>query len=261
MDILRALASPSLDIRKKTLDFAMNLVNQRNIDEVVLLLKKEISKTQSDEVDKAADYRKLLIKAIHSCALKFPDVAGSVVHALMDYISDNSTDSAIDVVTFVGEVVETYPEHRQSIVRKLLENISAIESTSVLRVALWIVGEYSESVEDIDVGFTQIKELLGPIPFQFDDEEEKVEIKVDNAPKQSAAVNRILADGTYASQSAYVPTPEISPLKKKRTYLRGFFFYFVIIFKKILTKFHRGNFERKFRARVNHWNDFNKIGY
>lgn len=232
MDILRALASPSLDIRKKTLDFAMNLVNQRNIDEVVLLLKKEISKTQSDEVDKAADYRKLLIKAIHSCALKFPDVAGSVVHALMDYVSDNSTDSAIDVVTFVGEVVETYPEHRQSIVRKLLENISAIESTSVLRVALWIVGEYSESVEDIDVGFTQIKELLGPVPFQLEVEEEKVEVKVEhnnNAPsKPSGPANRILADGTYASQSAYVPTPDIAPIKKKKSYLRGSFSFFLI---------------------------------
>ncbi len=34
MDILRALSSPNMDIRKKTLDIGMDLVTSRNIDEV-----------------------------------------------------------------------------------------------------------------------------------------------------------------------------------------------------------------------------------
>lgn len=34
MDILRVLSSPNMDIRKKTLDLAMELLTQRNIDEV-----------------------------------------------------------------------------------------------------------------------------------------------------------------------------------------------------------------------------------
>lgn len=34
MDILRALASPNMDIRKKTLDISMDLITSRNIDEV-----------------------------------------------------------------------------------------------------------------------------------------------------------------------------------------------------------------------------------
>jgi coatomer subunit beta len=34
MDTLRALASPSLDIRRKTLDISLDLITQRNIDEV-----------------------------------------------------------------------------------------------------------------------------------------------------------------------------------------------------------------------------------
>lgn len=36
MDMLRALSSPSLDIRKKTLDISMELITSRNIDEVGL---------------------------------------------------------------------------------------------------------------------------------------------------------------------------------------------------------------------------------
>ena len=33
MDMLRALAAPNMDIRKKTLDLALGLIDQRNIDE------------------------------------------------------------------------------------------------------------------------------------------------------------------------------------------------------------------------------------
>ena len=33
MDMLRALATPNMDIRKKTLDIALDLITARNIDE------------------------------------------------------------------------------------------------------------------------------------------------------------------------------------------------------------------------------------
>nr|TKS15825.1 putative coatmer beta subunit family protein [Populus alba] len=44
MDVLRALSSPNLDIQKKTLDIALDLITPRNITEVVLMLKKEVMK-------------------------------------------------------------------------------------------------------------------------------------------------------------------------------------------------------------------------
>ena len=34
MDVLRALSAPNMDIRKKTLDIALDLITSRNIDEV-----------------------------------------------------------------------------------------------------------------------------------------------------------------------------------------------------------------------------------
>lgn len=88
MDVLRALGSPNLDIRRKTLDIALDLITPRNIDEVVLTLKKEVVKTQNRELEKGGEYRQMLVQAIHSCAVKFPDVAGSVVHLLMDFLGD-----------------------------------------------------------------------------------------------------------------------------------------------------------------------------
>ena len=53
---------------------------------------------ESDQDSKGAVYRAMLIQAIHQCAFKFPDVADSVVHVLMDFLSG---DGAIDVIVFV----------------------------------------------------------------------------------------------------------------------------------------------------------------
>lgn len=209
MEILRNLATPTLDIKKRTLDFAMDLVHPSNIDEVVLLLKKEINKTHGDEIDKGPEYRRYLVKAIHSCALRFPDVASNVVHALMDNLGDKNAASALDVINFVAEVVQSYPEHRESIVHKLLDCFNDINCTSVLRVALWIIGEYSETVNDVDVAFTQLKKQLGGLTFttektEEEEEEEKKPVQAE-APKIKTTT-RVLADGTYATQSSYVPS-------------------------------------------------------
>lgn len=103
MDVLRALSSPSVGIQRKTLDIVLELITPRNVSELVLTLKKEVVKTQSGEHEKNGEYRQMLIQAIHSCAIKFPEVASTVVHLLMDFLGDNNIASAMDVAVFVRE--------------------------------------------------------------------------------------------------------------------------------------------------------------
>ena len=90
MDLLRVLASPNIDIRKKTLDLILDLLSVRNVDEVIQFLKKElvrleniitVSNENSDKI-----YRKVLISAVYQCAIKFPEVASVVVSILMMYV-------------------------------------------------------------------------------------------------------------------------------------------------------------------------------
>ena len=157
MDVLRALTSPNMDIRKKTLDIALDLITSRNIDEVVMVLKKEVMKTQNKELDKGPEYRQLLVQAIHSCAVKFPDVAGSVIHLLMDFLGDTNTASALDVVFFVREIMETNSKLRASVLERLLDSYNQIRSSRVCSCTLWIIGEYCDQKDDIyaalEVGF------------------------------------------------------------------------------------------------------------
>ena len=73
--------------------------------QVVMVLKKEVMKTQSKELEKGAEYRHLLVHAIHECAAGFPDVAASVIHLLMDFLGDANSASALDVIFFVREIM------------------------------------------------------------------------------------------------------------------------------------------------------------
>merc|ERR1711992_88433 len=98
MDILRVLSSPDLEVRRKTLTLAMDLVTSRNIDELVLVLKKEINKTSGTgskgDVDDTSKYRQLLVRTLHSCCIRFPDVASNVIPLLMDFLSDSVNDES-----------------------------------------------------------------------------------------------------------------------------------------------------------------------
>jgi coatomer subunit beta len=60
MDILRALTTPNIDIRKKTLGITRNIISNRNVHDVVNFLKKEIVASESSNDSLASPYRTLL---------------------------------------------------------------------------------------------------------------------------------------------------------------------------------------------------------
>ena len=63
--------------------------------------------------------------------MKFPDVAGSVIQLLMDFLGDTSTASALDVIFFVREIVETNEKLRPAILARLLDSFTQIRSSRV----------------------------------------------------------------------------------------------------------------------------------
>jgi len=229
MNVLGALTSPNMDIRKKTLDIVLDLVSPKNVEDVVMFLKKEIQKTQSKEIEDAGDYRQLLIQSIHSCAVKYSDVASNIIHVLMDFVGDMSnSSSAVDVIIFVREVMESYPNLRPSLLKKLLENLPLIKSGKVFRGALWILGEYSSTTKDVDRAFTTLKENIGSLPFFTEEEDDVKDSKTEEktttttttsttttttsttttttstATKSTSAPKKpaVTSDGSYATQTA-----------------------------------------------------------
>eukprot|EP00887_Chlorella_sp_A99_P002075 scaffold21.g2075.t1 len=210
MDILRALSSPNLDIRSKTLDIALDLVTARNVDEVVGVLKKEAVKTQNKDLEKGAEYRQLLVGAIHQCAVRYPDVAASVLHLLMDFLSDPNTASALDVVFFIREIMETNPKLHDTIVERLLDTFPSIRASRVATCTLWIMAEYCASPEEVAGALEAIRAGLGPLPFfrERTEEEQEAEAAAASVPALiQKARPAVLADGSYATQTALPGEP------------------------------------------------------
>jgi coatomer subunit beta len=215
MEILRVLSSPDIDVRRKALEIALDMVSSKNVEDVVLLLKKELTKTLDQEYEKNNEYRQLLIHSIHQCAIKFSEVAASVVDLLMDFIADFNSNSAVDVINFVKEVVEKFPKLRSSIVERLVSTLSEVRAGKVYRGALWIVGEYSLEANDIRDAWKRIRASLGEIPILASEqrlldeaneghvEEPKVEhVNGNGKAAAPSGSRRVLADGTYATESA-----------------------------------------------------------
>lgn len=131
----------------------------------------------------------------------------------MDFIADFNATSAVDVITFVKEVVEKFPKLRSSIVERLVSTLSEVRAGKVYRGALWVVGEYSLEANDIRDAWRRIRASLGEIPILASEQrlldaapEDNAEPKdqVNGHAKASAPTGsrKVLADGTYATESA-----------------------------------------------------------
>lgn len=205
MDILRVLASPDLEVRNKTLGLALDLVSSRNIEEMVLVLKKEVSKTHDVEHEDTGKYRQLLVRTLHSCCIKFPDVAATVIPVLAEFLSDTNELAATDVLVFVREAIQKFENLRPLIIEKLLESFAEIKSVKVHRAALWILGEYATTIDDIEAVIKQLHQTLGEAPLLEIEERlvagETPTETTNAAPSQSSTL--VTSDGTYATQSAF----------------------------------------------------------
>ncbi|KAJ7684598.1 coatomer protein [Mycena polygramma] len=213
MDVLQVLSSADMDVRRKAISIVLSMTTSRNVEDVVLFLKKQLQKTQETEFEKAPEYRQLLIQSIHVTAIKFSEIAASVVHALMDFLGDSNNPSALDVVAFVREVVEKFPHLRSNVTSRLIEKLSEIKSGKVFRGVLWILGEYIESIPDIQAAMQEIRKVLGEIPILAS--EQKLLDEAAGGGEEGATSPKVetgggkpkvLADGTYATETAYSST-------------------------------------------------------
>ncbi|ERE77706.1 coatomer subunit beta [Cricetulus griseus] len=223
MDILRVLSTPDLEVRKKTLQLALDLVSSRNVEELVIVLKKEVIKTNNvSEHEDTDKYRQLLVRTLHSCSVRFPDMAANVIPVLMEFLSDSNEAAAADVLEFVREAIQRFDNLRMLIVEKMLEVFHAIKSVKIYRGALWILGEYCSTKEDIQSVMTEVRRSLGEIPIvESEIKKEAGELKPEEEITVGPVQKLVTEMGTYATQSALSSS---RPTKKEedRPPLRGF---------------------------------------
>jgi len=131
----------------------------------------------------------------------------------MDFIADFNSASAVDVITFVKEVVEKFPKLRSTIVERLVSSLGEVRAGKVYRGSLWIIGEYSLEASDIREAWKRIRASLGEIPILASEQRLLEEVPDSQSGESTEQVNghkpaaptgsrKVLADGTYATESA-----------------------------------------------------------
>lgn len=231
MDMLHSLANPNVDIRRKVLDLVLGLLTARNVQEVVLYLKKEVVDMQGSELEKASEYHQMLVQAIHACAVEHPEVAGSVVHLLVDFLGESNGAIAYDVVLFVREIMETNPMLRESMIQRLFSAFCQIQESFVCSCALWMLGEYSFSVYEVESAISTIKQSLGNLPFYTVSEERELTDALKpahpmmNSCTACSKTPIVLADDAYATHifatNAAISAPVAHGLLASKQYLRS----------------------------------------
>jgi coatomer subunit beta len=136
----------------------------------------------------------------------------------MEFLGDTNNPSALDVVAFVREVVEKFPALRPAITERLIDTLSEIRAGKVFRGVLWILGEYVETEKAVGDTFAALRRVLGEVPILASeqklldqaggDEEDESAKKDESAPTAAAGGGKpkVLADGTYATETAYTST-------------------------------------------------------
>ena len=96
--------------------------------------------------------------------MKFPEVAGSVVGVLLDFLADPNAEAALTVVFFMREIIETNTKLQRTIYEQLLSTFGQIRSSRVCSSALWIIGEYCHTAADVEAAMSTLKASLGAPP-------------------------------------------------------------------------------------------------
>lgn len=214
MDILRILnVATDLEVKQKVLNLSLDLINSRNVEELVQLLKKEIFKTQNEShgtADENSKYCQMLVRTIHSVCMKYPEVVSStnILTTLFELlVNKNDETTAILVIVFCRQFISTNVQSKTWLINKLLEIFPSIRNVKVHRGLIWILGEFGDESE------TQLQEILNLIKLSLGDvpivESELIKLESGaeesgdhKAPSVTGSAKLVTADGSYATQSA-----------------------------------------------------------
>ena len=127
---------------------------------------------------------------------------------------NRSAFTSLETILFIREVIEVHPEHRQAIFEKICDSFENIRSHLVIRVALWILGEYATTQKDIERAFDVIKRNVGALPLFVPKDLDQIDGESDKNQGASASTGPkvitktiILPDGSYGTETIVVDDP------------------------------------------------------
>ncbi|ORM39546.1 Coatomer subunit beta-2 [Babesia sp. Xinjiang] len=212
MDIVHALNGSSREVSLGLLSLALRSLTRQNVESLLQSFKKAFTTAEDIATysqQQIAEYRIMLIKAIHYTCGRYPERSGIVYDMLLGYLSHQHQQTAEDCALFFKQLTELLPQLREETIVKLLTYLEMIPHSNVLSVCFWVIGEYAESSQLASHCCNHIYDILSPYPFvapncltesshsfassEFSSEEFETTVTTQTV---------VLQDGTYGAQLA-----------------------------------------------------------
>ena len=116
MDILQVLSSTDLEVRRKAISVVLSLVSSRNVEEVVLFLKKQLQRTQEQEFEKVCCSTRLKSDVTLLHILRLPNTVNCLFNQSM-YARSGSQRLRLPLCTllWISWVTPTTPRRWMSL--------------------------------------------------------------------------------------------------------------------------------------------------
>ena len=222
MDILFILQSATdFELQEKILKLTIDLLSPLNVGGVVTALRQEIQKSSKDP--ERVKYRRLLVDTVHQVCERFSSaiVEFEMLDTLFDLLVSNTVgDRTSSRLILLFKVFMTNnPSYQGEVVKKIQDCFNlAKDNQSTHRGLIQLLGDFSETKEQIERSYRVIKESLGELPIvatelgkqaQKDEEtgDEGSQTKNSTANGDVDMISKgmsrlVTADGSYAAQSA-----------------------------------------------------------
>lgn len=238
MGILCILQSATdLELHEKILTLSLDLISPLNVGGILAALRHEIKKMQDTQVlssqQETIRYRRLLVDTVHSIANRFPQaiIEFEMLDTLFELLICNSIGerTSTRLIILFKAFMSNNPAYQGVVLKKIQGCFNlAKDNPSTHRGLIQLLGDFSETKEQIEKSYKVIKESLGELPI-VDSELQKSRQAADGLSDTGGPTNKgssangdievvtknmsrlVTADGSYAAQSAINYPAPVAP--------------------------------------------------
>ena len=151
-------------VKMEKLNIIIQIASAKNIQLVLDELDEYCNAVDIGFVRKSIDVIGQVALKMESAARRCVDILVRLVQSKIDYAVEES-------IVVVTDILRRYPGEFESIIATVCSNINDIKNSHAKAAAIWILGEYCDRIEQIDV-------LLDPYLDTFHDETQEVQIQL-----------------------------------------------------------------------------------
>eukprot|EP00835_Amoeboradix_gromovi_P004368 NODE_336_length_10675_cov_0.185136.p1 type:complete len:881 gc:universal NODE_336_length_10675_cov_0.185136:2031-4673(+) len=128
-------------VKLAKLEILVRLVDEETVTQVVTELKE-----YSQEVD--VDFARKSVRSIGICAMKVESMSSRCINALVELAKTQISYIVQEVMVVMKDVFRRYPNKYEGLIAQLCEHLAVIDEPEAKSSMIWIVGQYSDRIEN-----------------------------------------------------------------------------------------------------------------